>query len=454
MLQPGLPDAVTQEQLEINTPRGRKTVENPLLQLEFPFNMLQTNKFPAKPGFRAIAGFMRTVRHANLTTGLSDQRAASSQLLAQSGGKSTDVYKLLVGEGNWTFFATEASINNLDSSNSSIETPHNDIHNAIGGRSRNNTIANGHMVVTDISSFDPIFWLHHANVDRLTAIWQALHDDEYVRPTENKKGTYYIPSNTIETEDTPLAPFRQDNTSIMWTAAKARMVTTFGYTYPELQPPGDKGKPSIATVRAKVDELYNSRGNISTSRYRMSVRRSTSLAQVMSDVHIDTALQLGVNNLEVQWYLRIRASDRWILNQVAVYVFVGRAPPEERTWGQAKNLIGSYVPSSTFDSSHDSQLTFDTFDIPCTHTIAAARDRGVLRSIFPQAVVPFLMSRVEVRLLPLSSTLKPSTMSSGIHVTIESQQIQPRQAWNDAPIYGALESHGYLPDIGFGGSGQ
>ena len=29
----------------------------------------------------------------------------------------------------------------------------------------------------DVSRFDPIFWLHHCNVDRMYALWQALHPD-------------------------------------------------------------------------------------------------------------------------------------------------------------------------------------------------------------------------------------------------------------------------------------
>jgi tyrosinase len=47
------------------------------------------------------------------------------------------------------------------------QTPHNDIHNAVGGR----------MLDPDRAAADPIFWLHHANIDRLWWSWQADHDD-------------------------------------------------------------------------------------------------------------------------------------------------------------------------------------------------------------------------------------------------------------------------------------
>ncbi|MFN0125291.1 MAG: tyrosinase family protein [Verrucomicrobiales bacterium] len=42
--------------------------------------------------------------------------------------------------------------------------PHNSGHRAVGG-----TMASAS------SPADPIFWMHHANIDRLWAIWQAQH---------------------------------------------------------------------------------------------------------------------------------------------------------------------------------------------------------------------------------------------------------------------------------------
>lgn len=46
--------------------------------------------------------------------------------------------------------------------------PHNQVHNEIGG-------PGGTMASIMISPADPIFWLHHGNVDRLWSQWQAAH---------------------------------------------------------------------------------------------------------------------------------------------------------------------------------------------------------------------------------------------------------------------------------------
>jgi tyrosinase len=46
------------------------------------------------------------------------------------------------------------------------ETPHNSIHVVVGG-------AHGLMANIKAAALDPIFWLHHANIDRLWSVWGA-----------------------------------------------------------------------------------------------------------------------------------------------------------------------------------------------------------------------------------------------------------------------------------------
>ena len=53
----------------------------------------------------------------------------------------------------------------------SLERPHNAVHGWVGGE-----------MVTATSPNDPIFFLHHAMVDRLWAIWQRRHPEERYRP--------------------------------------------------------------------------------------------------------------------------------------------------------------------------------------------------------------------------------------------------------------------------------
>jgi hypothetical protein len=50
------------------------------------------------------------------------------------------------------------------------QRPHNDIHLAVGGVINS---ANGAMAEITTAAFDPVFWAHHANVDRMWAEWAA-----------------------------------------------------------------------------------------------------------------------------------------------------------------------------------------------------------------------------------------------------------------------------------------
>jgi tyrosinase len=50
------------------------------------------------------------------------------------------------------------------------QTPHNDVHNGIGGE-------DGLMTDPDEAAKDPIFWLHHSNIDRIWAEWSLTHSN-------------------------------------------------------------------------------------------------------------------------------------------------------------------------------------------------------------------------------------------------------------------------------------
>ena len=62
----------------------------------------------------------------------------------------------------------------LDSDHTQIglleQRPHNDIHLAVGGVIDD---ANGAMAEITTAAFDPVFWVHHANIDRLWARWAS-----------------------------------------------------------------------------------------------------------------------------------------------------------------------------------------------------------------------------------------------------------------------------------------
>ncbi len=94
---------------------------------------------------------------------------------------------------NYTAFSCTMPADHMATANN-IEGMHNSIHNSIGGY--------GHMGYLEVAAFDPVFWLHHANVDRLFAIWQALNPDSYIEPTRNAYGSYYERAGSTDSGST------------------------------------------------------------------------------------------------------------------------------------------------------------------------------------------------------------------------------------------------------------
>lgn len=104
--------------------------------------------------------------------------------------------------------------------------PHNTTHVAVGGDM-------GDM----ISPRDPIFWLHHCNVDRLWARWNALGR----RNTTSPLWTGFQFNNMFQT------PRGQGLTA--WNVGVRDVVDhrAFGYTYPDLPGSGDRTEATAAT---------------------------------------------------------------------------------------------------------------------------------------------------------------------------------------------------------------
>ena len=69
--------------------------------------------------------------------------------------------------------------------------------------------------------------IRHSNIDRLFAIWQALHNDTisnptFVAPSDKSRGTRVIAKGPKQNAKTPLAPFNaSEKVEDLWTSAAA-----------------------------------------------------------------------------------------------------------------------------------------------------------------------------------------------------------------------------------------
>lgn len=127
-----------------------------------------------------------------------------------------------------------------------LEDIHNLVHVSVGGN----------FVDIATSAYDPLFWFHHCNVDRLMAIYQASHPSVYLTPARHAP-TYALSGPGTDDLFTPLYPFRHPDAR-EWTSddvKTAESIFEYGYAYPEV-PSSQTGDDLRVFAIQKVNELY------------------------------------------------------------------------------------------------------------------------------------------------------------------------------------------------------
>ncbi|KAG8960488.1 hypothetical protein FRC00_000212, partial [Tulasnella sp. 408] len=237
-------EVISMAQVTITTPDGQRTpVPNPLLSYRFN---------PIDPSIMATRYriWQTTLRHPPSRTpdAVSDVDEMVSWLQMDQEWIRDSTFNLLTRVKTWFAFSNHTAGDEGSASNS-IEAIHDGIHVDVGG--------DGHMSSTSVAAFDPIFYLHHANVDRMFALWQAINPDVWVTEGGGALGTFTLPASTRQNTDTDLTPF-WNGVDTYWDSTDSREYQTkLGYTYPEFEGLDIKDPAAVqAAISTKVVELY------------------------------------------------------------------------------------------------------------------------------------------------------------------------------------------------------
>lgn len=206
-----IPEVMKEEKISVVTPDGQSNIDNPLFGYSF------ENGPPPGSGFGP-----RTTRGEN------DQ-------------KLQDTYPGR-RQGTLDYF----SRGQFNPASEYLEGIHGGVHVFIGGD----------MPIIPRSSFDPLFWLHHCNIDRLTAMYQATHPGVTLSPRK-RSPTFATGGDGPDDLNTPLFPFRHPNGN-EWTSndvSGAGSIHQYGYAYPEV--PAGMSQEELKTFTTKqVNEAY------------------------------------------------------------------------------------------------------------------------------------------------------------------------------------------------------
>ncbi|KAK4690189.1 hypothetical protein P7C71_g6534, partial [Lecanoromycetidae sp. Uapishka_2] len=383
-----MPDPVNDPMISVNTPSGMLNIVNPLYNYTF-HPQPSTVDFPPQD---SLSKYHSTVRYPN-AAGQSQPDLANAQLQANAPVFLVQTYLLIADQDDYAPFSNTQSADGRGNAYNSIENMHNGIHLLVGN--------GGHMAIIPFSAFDPIFWLHHANVDRLLAIWQAIHPDSYTTPEVNTVGTQTIAPGTIDDINSPLTPFHSDNAGTLYTSATVRSTRTFGYTYPEVIDWNVNATQLSSNVRANVNKLYNPTGSISQTKPRSLKPRlsnathsypymnsTTTDYQYFVNIRLDKYvpspyLSLLLPNLSSSFPTSPPPTDEPILMYIRrsslscpffIHFFLGPPPPSPQTWPSAPNLIAShsvlYYPS-TSTSLNTTAANTAYGQIPLNHALVS-----------------------------------------------------------------------------------
>ncbi|KAK6498322.1 hypothetical protein TWF481_010913 [Arthrobotrys musiformis] len=376
--------------IQVETARGMQTIPNPLYTYRFQTNLAE---FAAVQPFGRMRETYRWPSPTNTPDGYTSQGAALNNAMRRIAGDLRNRAYRLLSYTDFNAVGTRVTAPGQPARDS-LEGVHDTVHGTTG--------SNGHMSFVDNAAFDPIFWLHHANMDRLFAIWQATNPGRYSL-SGSSAGTYAIPRGTPENMNLQMPPFRSSENTFHTPAGVTRP-ESFGYSYPETlnQTPGN--------VIAAVNRLYapgTPSGNLGTAVRaakhkrtvvrRQDVKPASNLNTPPSPDALTTIQDKVVEDQKYQdWETEIKVNNAALKSSFNIHIFVGDVPSDSKTWASDKNLVGTHSIITTVDGGHMESLVSGT--VPLTSCLLNKVVTGDIKDLEPATVIPYLKKNLKVRI--------------------------------------------------------
>ncbi|AEO70659.1 uncharacterized protein THITE_2056637 [Thermothielavioides terrestris NRRL 8126] len=440
------PSVLTTANIQVVDVDGKaKSVTNPLYRFSFhPMN-------PSPEDFsRQWSRYPTTVRYPNRVTGQSQDSRIAPILANELASLRNNVSLLLLSYTNYDAFSFNAWDPNTNSGEfGSLEDVHNEIHDRTGG--------GGHMSALEVSAFDPFFWLHHVNVDRLWAIWQDLNPDSFMSPRPAPYSTFSVTGGDIQSEDTPLEPFWDKSGTKFWTSAQIKDTTTFGYAYPETQKWRFPDQQSYQTsIRQAVTALYGTNVFTNFVANNLAKRKdehaptvfttlasappshpplsSSSAKQEAEEGPIPASLRhLAPNNAYTEWVVNVRAEKHGLGASFRVLVFLGAFDEADPSgWDTEFNCVGRVsVLGRDGQTTQCARCRSDAAGglmvsgtVPLTSALLQdIAVEGQLASLRPEDVVPHLRRQLAWRVTLFDGEERNVEQVPGLKVSVASTEV-------------------------------
>ncbi|KAF3916076.1 Tyrosinase [Orbilia brochopaga] len=420
--------------VKVDTPKGEQTIPNPLYSHKF------TDIAEFSDLSSPLAKMKETVRYPQEINGVwvSQYDPLNRVMENASGGMTNVVYKILTAYKDFNLVTTSGRNRMTGRPLDSLESVHDNIHNAIGGPIGGPL---GHMADISMAAFDPIFWLHHTNIDRLFAIWQEINPTGYTFSGQSDFGTFTIPPETKEDLDTALTPFHQTG-STFWTSRAAARTQTFGYTYAETNDWNIPAQERANKAIAAVNRLYGQdtpAGALNLA-LTLPVPKGSNLP-VMSmnnplNVPPSANILAGYKKTLVQdgkyneWVAEIQVNQAALNGQFRVYVFLGDVTDDVSKWDTSKSFVGTFSVLTPMEGVH-SHVAEGT--VPLTAALLNMLVSSQVENLQRETVTPYLLKNLKLKVAAAGGKAADIKTVTDLKVTVSSSTVTLPKTESEVP---------------------
>ncbi|KAM0435964.1 hypothetical protein ACHAPT_002856 [Fusarium lateritium] len=422
-------------------PRGVQLVRNPLYS--YHFHPTEVEAFIWDP----INTWEETKRAPDTTVSENSPPSNSSQVNTALLNQLPEIQQRLLGlfsnSKNFNDFGTKVwSATNNVSAADSIESIHDIIH-IYGG-------LKGHMTYVPLSSFDPLFLLHHTMTDRLLAIWQILNPNAWMTPMPAGETSFTSIEGDMQDSKTPLTPFFASEDGTFWNSDMARTTEAFGYSYADTDSSAKKDNELRDELTRKITEWYGDRSWIATLERKQQTQdppqerqhdkaRGGRLSEIRPDV-TDNAPDPPTsaviqNGCYTDWVINVRVNIEALAGNFQVLFFIGPPPMDASQWLVSRNRAAKVTFMGSRHKTGSGSVMAGSS--PLTAALVKLVGAGVIPSLDPKHVVPFLEERLQFGVLEGQDKEVNASELKGLHVTINSGEMI-------LPEKGALSRQGPL----------
>ncbi|KAJ7620093.1 tyrosinase [Roridomyces roridus] len=424
------PEVISLDQVKIIAPNGASVmVDNPLRRYKF---------HPIDPSFPdPYSSWQTTLRQPDSTDpdAQDDVSQLTSVLKSAQRQLTSKTFNLLSRVHTWPAFSNHTPGDGGSTSNS-LEAIHDGIHVDVGG--------NGQMSDPSVAAFDPIFFLHHCNVDRMLSLWSALNPGVWITPGEATGGTWTIPPDTKVDKNTDLTPFWNSPTTY-WKSSQVTATASGGYSYPEFNGLDLSNPNQLRTAIAqKVNQLYGG-GAVRTAASLVAAPKVKAAAVPVEAAHNPTSAAPAAHPAPApapaapapaaaapapvqphadlvqhnptphvaaqgpaahnpaegtwEWTARVQVKKYEIGGSFLILLFLGTPPEDPKEWRTSHNFIGAHhvFANSVPDRCANCRTHRDAEVEGFVHLNDGIIEHGHLDSLEPAVVVPYLTHNLHWR---------------------------------------------------------